>query len=89
MRCKQLVMKYTVCTQMWIPKEELSLDKIKQAKVRCWSYPDKITVVSDYILPTCCEKMGKTIIFVRFRESAAELHHTLRGKHTSRRTKLR
>ncbi|GMH33434.1 hypothetical protein BSKO_01268 [Bryopsis sp. KO-2023] len=62
--------------KIWIPKEELNLDKIKQVKVECWGYEEKVDVLMNYIL-TGVEKMGKSIIFVRYREAAQDLHNYL------------
>lgn len=62
--------------QVFIPKEELSLDVIKQYKVVCPTKGDKTAVLKDMIFPVC-EKLGQTIIFVRTRETASKLHTEL------------
>ncbi|KAL4418934.1 hypothetical protein ABPG77_009114 [Micractinium sp. CCAP 211/92] len=59
--------------QVFIPKEELSLDVIKQYRVYCPRGADKVAVLKDMIFPLC-EKLGQTIIFVRTRETARALH---------------
>ncbi|KAI7839653.1 hypothetical protein COHA_006462 [Chlorella ohadii] len=59
--------------QVFIPKEELSLDVIKQYRVCCPRGADKVKVLKDMIFPLC-EKLGQTIIFVRTRETARSLH---------------
>lgn len=59
--------------QVFIPKEDLSLDVIKQYRVICPTPHDKVKVLSDMIFPQC-EKLGQTIIFVRTRETARALH---------------
>ena len=58
---------------VFIEKEDLSLDVIKQYKVVCPSVGSKTTVLKDMIFPLC-EKLGQTIIFVRTRETARALH---------------
>jgi len=58
---------------VFIEKEDLSLDVIKQYKVICPSVIDKTKVLKDMIFPLC-EKLGQTIIFVRTRETARALH---------------
>jgi ATP-dependent RNA helicase DDX19/DBP5 len=58
---------------VFIEKEDLSLDVIKQYKVICPSVADKTKVLKDMIFPLC-EKLGQTIIFVRTRETARALH---------------
>ncbi|EFN51370.1 hypothetical protein CHLNCDRAFT_28127, partial [Chlorella variabilis] len=59
--------------QVFVPKEELSLDVIKQYRVLCPHGSDKVKVLKDMIFPLC-EKLGQTIIFVRTRETARSLH---------------
>lgn len=59
--------------QVFIPKEDLSLDVIKQYRVVCPTAKDKVRVLADMIFPQC-EKLGQTIIFVRTRETARALH---------------
>lgn len=59
--------------QVFVPKEELSLDVIKQYRVYCPRTEDKTFVLKEMIFPQC-EKLGQTIIFVRTRERARQLH---------------
>jgi ATP-dependent RNA helicase DDX19/DBP5 len=58
---------------VFIDKEDLSLDVIKQYKVVCPTALSKTMVLKDMIFPQC-EKLGQTIIFVRTRETARALH---------------
>lgn len=58
---------------VFIEKEELSLDVIKQYRVTCPDVETKVKVLKDTIFPLC-EKLGQTIIFVRTRETARSLH---------------
>mmetsp|Transcript_2958 Transcript_2958/g.6012 ORF Transcript_2958/g.6012 Transcript_2958/m.6012 type:complete len:483 (-) Transcript_2958:49-1497(-) len=58
---------------VFIEKEDLSLDVIKQYKVVCPDALAKTKVLKDMIFPLC-EKLGQTIIFVRTRETARSLH---------------
>jgi len=62
--------------QVFVPKENLSLDVIKQYRVVCPSPQSKVKVLSDMIFPQC-EKLGQTIIFVRTRETARALHKAM------------
>ncbi|CAM8959142.1 unnamed protein product [Rhodiola kirilowii] len=62
--------------QLFVKKEELSLDAIKQYKVKCPNEQSKIIVIKDKILELG-EKVGQTIIFVRTRRSAGLLHNEL------------
>ncbi len=62
---------------MFLKKEQLSLDVIKQCRVRCPKALDKQRVLKDMILPNC-EKLGQTIIFVQTRELARQLHQVVR-----------
>ncbi|KAK4419288.1 DEAD-box ATP-dependent RNA helicase 38 [Sesamum alatum] len=62
--------------QMFVKKEELSLESVKQYKVHCPDELSKIMVIKDRILELG-EKVGQTIIFVRSRNSAAMLHKSL------------
>ena len=57
-------------------EEDLSLDAIKQYCVKCPSELAKIKVLKDRVFPLA-EKLGKTIIFVRTRESASKMHSML------------
>lgn len=62
--------------QMFVKKEELSLESVKQYKVHCPDELSKIMVVRDRILELG-EKVGQTIVFVGTRNSAAMLHSAL------------
>ncbi|KAI3474622.1 hypothetical protein Pfo_029792 [Paulownia fortunei] len=62
--------------QMFVKKEELSLESVKQYKVHCPDELSKIMVIKDQILELG-EKVGQTIVFVRSRNSAAMLHKSL------------
>ncbi|DBB13135.1 hypothetical protein WJX82_008599 [Trebouxia sp. C0006] len=62
--------------QVFLQREQLSLDVIKQCRVKCPTVPDKHKVLKEMIFPNC-EKMGQTIIFVRTRETARTLHNML------------
>eukprot|EP00803_Ostreobium_quekettii_P008204 evm.model.scf_1907.5 EVM.evm.TU.scf_1907.5 scf_1907:24284-27396(+) len=62
--------------EVFLPKEELSLDVIKQYRVNVPYKDDKVWVLLQQILPNC-EKLGQTIIFVRTREMARVLHARL------------
>ncbi|XP_073150769.1 DEAD-box ATP-dependent RNA helicase 38-like [Henckelia pumila] len=62
--------------QLFVEKEELSLASVRQYKVHCPDELSKITVVKDRILELG-EKVGQTIIFVRSRNSASNLHKSL------------
>lgn len=62
--------------QVFVPKEDLSLDVIKQYRVYCPTPADKVKVLRDMIFPQC-EKLGQTIIFVRTREAARALHSVM------------
>jgi len=59
--------------QVFVPKEELSLEVIAQYSVRVPSPGDKAAVLKNMIFPNC-EKLGQTIIFVRTRAEARALH---------------
>lgn len=59
--------------QVYVKREELSLDVIKQYWVPCPTPQTKTKVLKDMIFPLC-EKLGQTIIFVRTRETARALH---------------
>ncbi|KAK9798531.1 hypothetical protein WJX73_010421 [Symbiochloris irregularis] len=59
--------------QVYVPRQELSLDVIKQYWVNCPTAQHKTKVLKDMIFPLC-EKLGQTIIFVRMRETARALH---------------
>ncbi|KAL1353287.1 hypothetical protein HN51_017238 [Arachis hypogaea] len=62
--------------KLFVKKEELSLDTVKQYKVRCADELSKIEVIKDYIFELG-ENVGQTIIFVRTRQSAKMLHKSL------------
>ena len=62
--------------EIFVKKEELSLDAVKQYKVHCPNELAKIEVIKDYIFKIG-ENVGKTIIFVRTRNSAKMLHEAL------------
>ncbi|KAK6936955.1 DEAD/DEAH box helicase domain [Dillenia turbinata] len=62
--------------EMFVKKEDLSLDAVKQYKVRCPDESAKISVIKDKILDLG-QKLGQTIIFVRSRHSASMLHKSL------------
>eukprot|EP00262_Sarcandra_glabra_P007387 TRINITY_DN2014_c0_g1_i3.p1 TRINITY_DN2014_c0_g1~~TRINITY_DN2014_c0_g1_i3.p1 ORF type:complete len:488 (-),score=96.59 TRINITY_DN2014_c0_g1_i3:309-1772(-) len=63
--------------QLFVKKEELSLDSVKQYKVFCPDESAKIEVIKDKIFELG-EKLGQTIIFVRTRNSASMLHKSLK-----------
>ncbi|KAH9620575.1 hypothetical protein KSS87_015802 [Heliosperma pusillum] len=62
--------------QLFVKKEELSLDSVKQYKVRCPDELAKVQVIKDKILELG-QKLGQTIIFVSTRASAGSLHKAL------------
>ncbi|KAI3923059.1 hypothetical protein MKW92_041756 [Papaver armeniacum] len=62
--------------QMFVKKEELSLDVVKQYKVNCPDESAKIQVIKDKIFELG-EKLGQSIIFVHTRKSADALHKAL------------
>lgn len=62
--------------QLFVKKEELSLESVKQYKVHCLDELSKIEVIRDYIFEIG-ENAGQTIIFVRTRNSASMLHKAL------------
>lgn len=63
--------------QLFVKKEELSLESVKQYKVYCPDELAKVMVIRDRIFELG-EKMGQTIIFVRTKNSASALHKALR-----------
>jgi len=63
-----------LCPQVFLQREQLSLDVIKQCRVKCPTVPDKQKVLKEMIFPNC-EKLGQTIIFVRTRDTARSLHN--------------
>mmetsp|Transcript_1994 Transcript_1994/g.5197 ORF Transcript_1994/g.5197 Transcript_1994/m.5197 type:complete len:508 (+) Transcript_1994:268-1791(+) len=64
--------------QVFVPKEDLSLDVIKQYRVDCPTVEDKTKLLKDMVLPNC-ENLGQTIIFVKTRKSAKDLSSELTG----------
>ena len=62
--------------QIFVKQEELTLEKVKQYKVRCPDELSKLEVIKDKIFEFG-QKIGQTIIFVRTRESTHRLHNTL------------
>lgn len=62
--------------QVYLRKEQLSLDVIKQCRVKCPTAQDKQKVLKDMIFPNC-EKLGQTIVFVASRANAHALHRVL------------
>ena len=61
---------------MFVKKEELSLQSVKQYKVKCPDELSKILVIKDKIFEIG-QKLGQTIIFVRTKNSAGMLHKAL------------
>jgi ATP-dependent RNA helicase DDX19/DBP5 len=61
---------------IFVEKEQLSLDVIRQYQIVCPDARSKIDVLKDRIFPAA-EKLGQSIIFVRTRGSASELHKRL------------
>ncbi|KAM3287918.1 DEAD-box ATP-dependent RNA helicase 38 [Capsicum chacoense] len=62
--------------QMFVKKEELSLDSVKQYKVHCPDELSKVMIIKDKILELG-QKVGQTIIFVGTRNSVSMLHKSL------------
>ncbi|CAL9093939.1 unnamed protein product [Musa acuminata var. zebrina] len=62
--------------QIFVKKEELTLEKVKQYKVQCPDELAKVEVIKDKIFEFG-QKVGQTIIFVRTRNSARMLHQSL------------
>ncbi|XP_028069288.1 DEAD-box ATP-dependent RNA helicase 38-like isoform X2 [Camellia sinensis] len=62
--------------QMFVNREELSLESVKQYKVKCPDELAKIMVIKDRIFELG-QRVGQTIIFVRTRNSASMLHKAL------------
>ncbi|GMY25027.1 DEAD-box ATP-dependent RNA helicase 38 [Fagus crenata] len=62
--------------QLFVKKEELSLESVKQYKVHCPDQQAKTSVIKDRIFELG-EKLGQTIIFVRTRRDAGRLHKEL------------
>lgn len=61
---------------IFVKKEDLTLEKVKQYKVRCPDELAKLEVIKDKIFEFG-QKIGQTIIFVRTRDSTQKLHNTL------------
>ncbi|GFR49000.1 hypothetical protein Agub_g11021 [Astrephomene gubernaculifera] len=59
--------------QVFVAKEQLSLDVIAQYNVRCPDRNAKTRVLKEMIFPNC-ERLGQTMIFVRTRDTAKSLH---------------
>ncbi|CAI0469293.1 unnamed protein product [Linum tenue] len=62
--------------QLFVKKEELSLESVKQYKVFCPDEQIKIRVIGERILELG-EKLGQIIIFVNSKKSASMLHTAL------------
>lgn len=58
--------------RVFVPKEQLSLDVIKQYRVDVSSIEEKDTVLKEYILNNA-DRLGQTIIFVASRRTAQAL----------------
>ena len=61
--------------KVFVPREALSLDVIKQYRVECPSQAAKEGVLAK-IFPAC-ERLGQSIVFVRTRDKARRLHEAL------------
>lgn len=64
--------------QIFVKKEELTLEKVKQYKVNCPDELAKIDLIKRIF--EFGEKVGQTIIFVRTRNSASMLHRSLKDE---------
>ena len=62
--------------QMFVKKDELSLQVVKQCKVKCPDELSKMLVIKDKIFELG-HKLGQTIIFVDTKNSAGMLHKAL------------
>ncbi|KAL4354947.1 hypothetical protein GQ457_06G009440 [Hibiscus cannabinus] len=62
--------------QLFVKKEELSLESVKQYKVNVPDELSKVMVIKERIFEFG-ERLGQTIIFVRTRNSASTLHKSL------------
>ncbi|KAL4325645.1 hypothetical protein GQ457_11G007990 [Hibiscus cannabinus] len=62
--------------RLFVKKEELSLDSVKQYKVNVPDELSKVMVIKDRIFEFG-ERLGQAIIFVRTRNSATTLHQSL------------
>ncbi|KAJ0973951.1 hypothetical protein J5N97_015916 [Dioscorea zingiberensis] len=69
--------------QIFVKKEELTLEKVKQYKVRCYrdrEHPDECLCLKTKVIKKILEfgrMVGQTIIFVRTREGAKNLYKEL------------
>jgi len=61
---------------VFVKKEELSLDRIKQYKVHCPDKDTKLIVLREIIFPMA-ENMGQTIIFTRTKATCRAVHQQL------------
>lgn len=59
--------------RVFVAKEQLSLDVIKQYRVDVTSVEEKDTVLQEYILKNA-DRLGQTIIFVASRRTAQALY---------------
>eukprot|EP01025_Chloroclados_australasicus_P044177 TRINITY_DN4766_c1_g1_i1.p1 TRINITY_DN4766_c1_g1~~TRINITY_DN4766_c1_g1_i1.p1 ORF type:complete len:535 (-),score=43.45 TRINITY_DN4766_c1_g1_i1:518-1948(-) len=64
------------CNRVFVPQDEISLDIIRQYRVKCRDLRAKMSLLIDTILPLC-DRVGQAIIFVRTREMAKRLHEEL------------
>ncbi|XVE96550.1 hypothetical protein REPUB_Repub02eG0232200 [Reevesia pubescens] len=62
--------------QLFVKKEELSLESVKQYKVKVPDELSKVKVIKDRIFELG-ERLGQTIIFVRTRTNVSSLHKSL------------
>ena len=62
--------------QMFVKKEELSLQAVKQCKVKCLGELSKMVVIKDKIFELE-HKLGQTIISVSTKNNAGMLHKAL------------
>ncbi|KAJ4904748.1 DEAD-box ATP-dependent RNA helicase 38 [Raphanus sativus] len=61
--------------QLFVKREDLALDSVKQYKVVCPKEQDKIEVIKDQIMEL--GDIGQTIIFVKTKVSASKVHKAL------------
>ena len=64
-------------SQIFLPREELSLDIIKQYKVVVPTKEAKATVVKERIFELADLKSGQSIVFVRTRDNARKMHRDM------------
>lgn len=62
--------------QIFVKKEELTLEKVKQYKVQVPDERAKIAVIKDKIFEFG-QKVGQVIIFVRTKQSTKDVHNAL------------